>query len=84
MPFRDSNIKTLLLDQRAPLHIPSAVRSTISNQILEFLGRVLVFNPAKRVSINELKTLKWYTEDVGAGAKVATTPAGQNVVQEAN
>merc|ERR1719219_181072 len=78
MPFRDSNIKTLLLDQRAPLHIPSAVRATITHQILEFLGRVLVFNPAKRVSLSELKTLRWYVganEDEPRGAGTSQAPA---------
>jgi len=60
MPFRDSNIKTLLLDQRAPLHIPSAVRNTISQSILDYLGKILVFNPEKRSTLPELKTLPWY------------------------
>lgn len=60
MPFRDSNIKTLLLDQRAPLHIPSAVRGTISQGLLDFLNRILTFNPAKRTTVNELKELAWW------------------------
>jgi len=66
MPFRDSNIKTLLLDQRQPLHIPSAVRNTISQSILDYLGKILVFNPEKRATLVDLKMLPWYN-----GAEVA-------------
>merc|ERR1719361_1224383 len=60
MPFRDINIKTLLLDQRQPLHIPSAVRNTISQSILDYLGKILVFNPEKRATLVDLKMLPWY------------------------
>lgn len=69
MPFRDSNIKTLLLDQRAPLHIPSAVRGTISQSLLDFVNRVLTFNPAKRANLAELRELPWWN-----GAEVRAQP----------
>jgi len=69
MPFRDSNIKTLLLDQRAPLHIPSAVRGVLSQSLLEFMNKVLTFNPAKRVSMADIVQLPWYNNrDVTAAA----------------
>lgn len=70
MPYRDSNIKTLLLDQRAPLHIPSAVRGTITKELLEVLGRILTFNPYKRTTLDEMKTLTWIK---GGGASTSHT-----------
>lgn len=69
MPFRDSNIKTLLLDQRAPLHIPSAVRNSISKEILDYMGRILTFDAEKRAKLDELKTLPWIKGSAG-------TPSG--------
>lgn len=60
MPFRDSNIKTLLLDQRAPLHIPSAVRSTITKELLETFAKILCFNPEKRYNFEEVKNTSWF------------------------
>lgn len=62
MPFRDNNIKTLLLDQRAPLHIPRSVRSTISKEMLAYLGRILTFNPQKRANVQECYDLDWMME----------------------
>lgn len=59
MPFRDSNIKTLLLDQRAPLHIPSAVRNTITKELLDIFARVLCFNPEKRATLDEVRNATW-------------------------
>lgn len=59
MPFRDNNIKTLLLDQRAPLHIPRNVRPTISKELLTCLGKVMTFNPAKRINLNQLWNDDW-------------------------
>jgi len=67
MPFRDNNIKTLLLDQRAPLHIPSAVRQSITPQLLDILGKILTFNPAKRIKIQELKQEPWFVGGAIAG-----------------
>ena len=77
MPFRDSNIKTLLLDQRAPLHIPSAVRNTISQSILDYLGKILVFNPEKRSTLVELKTLPWYNGAEVQRNQTGSTSSGQ-------
>ena len=62
MPFRDNNIKTLLLDQRAPLHIPRAVRGTISQELLAYLGRIMTFNPQKRIGVKELYELEWIND----------------------
>jgi len=80
MPYRDSNIKTLLLDQRAPLHIPSAVRGTISQSILDFLAKILVFNPSKRSVFAELKALPWYN----GAAEVQGAPKAQIANQQQN
>ena len=60
MPFRDSNIKTLLLDQRAPLHIPSAVRPTITKELLDCFAKILMFNPEKRYNFEEIKAMPWF------------------------
>lgn len=60
MPFRDSNIKTLLLDQRAPLHIPSAVRPTITKELLDCFAKILMFNPEKRFNFEEIKAMPWF------------------------
>ena len=74
MPFRDNNIKTLLLDQRAPLHIPRSVRSNITKELLYYMGRILTFNPQKRIGVKELYELDWMTEKTG---KAGTDDAGK-------
>lgn len=67
MPYRDNNIKTLLLDQRQPLHIPRNVRSTITKELLMYLGRILTFNPQKRATVNECFDMDWLNDRVSRG-----------------
>jgi len=59
MPFRDSNIKTLLSDQRAPLHIPSTILPGLSREMKELLLKVLSFDHEKRIRMNDLRNDKW-------------------------
>merc|ERR1712139_116457 len=59
MPFRDSNIKTLLLDQRAPLHIPSAVLPGLSTEIKDLVLKILCFDNEKRITMNAIRSHRW-------------------------
>ena len=72
MPFRDTNIKTLVRDQREPLHIPSRVASTINPSLRDLLGKVLNFDLYKRYSMKEIKGHSWYlgkTSSIESGKK---------------
>lgn len=60
MPFRDTNIKTLLKDQKEPLHIPSKLVATYNPNLKDLLSKILCFDLAKRFGMKEIKTHPWY------------------------
>lgn len=59
MPFRDGNIKTLLSDQKAPLHIPSSVASTIADDARDLLTKILNFRLEERYTLPRIKDHAW-------------------------
>jgi len=59
MPFRDNNIKTLLADQRAPLHIPSSILPGLSTEIKDLILKILCFDNEKRITMNAIRSHRW-------------------------
>jgi len=59
MPFRDNNIKTLLADQRAPLHIPSSILPNLSSEIKDLILKILSFDCEKRINMNGIRNHRW-------------------------
>lgn len=59
MPFRDGNIKTLLSDQKAPLHIPRSVINTLSPDLKDLLLKILNFNLEQRYTMAKIKEHGW-------------------------
>ena len=60
MPFRDTNIKTLLKDQKEPLHIPSKLTATFNPSLKDLISRILCFELPKRYGMNEIQQHAWY------------------------
>lgn len=60
MPFRDSSIKTLIKDQREPLHIPSAMVKTFDESLKDLLTSIMFFDLAKRYGMKEIKAHPWF------------------------
>merc|ERR1712223_1824812 len=61
MPFRDHNLRTLLIDQKAPLDIPRNVKENTSEHLIDYLDRILVFEPDKRLPVEYLIEHDWLT-----------------------
>ncbi|CBY23229.1 unnamed protein product [Oikopleura dioica] len=59
MPFRDSNIKTLLSDQRAPLHIPSSILPSLSKELKDLLLHILSFDHNRRITMEQIFKSRW-------------------------
>jgi len=59
MPFRDNNIKTLLADQRAPLHIPSSILPGLSTEIKDLILKLLCFESERRIIMTGIKSHRW-------------------------
>lgn len=62
MPFRDTNITTLLTDQRTPLHIPSAIIPKMSLELGALLLALLTFEHEGRITMSEIVRDTWMTE----------------------
>ena len=60
MPFRDTNIKTLLKDQKEPLHIPSKLTATFNPSLKDLISRILAFDITKRYGMAQLQLHPWY------------------------
>jgi len=63
MPFRDTNITTLLSDQRTPLHIPSSIIPNMSLQLGELLLEQLMFEHEGRITMPEIFRCNWMTDN---------------------
>ena len=68
MPFRDTNIKTLVKDQKAPLHVPSHLVGSFDPQLRDILERIMSFDLAKRYHIDDIKKHAWYNRVQGSAA----------------
>ena len=66
MPFRDTNIKTLVRDQREPLHIPSRLASSFNPNLKDMLSKILNFDLSKRYGLKEIKSHVWYNASTGS------------------
>ena len=61
MPYRDGNIKTLIADQKAPLHIPRSVTNTLPHDLKDLLMKILNFNLDRRYDMTKIKEHEWMT-----------------------
>lgn len=69
MPFRDTNIKTLVKDQREPLHIPSRLSSSFNVNLKDMLSKVLSFDLSKRYGLKEIKAHVWFNGPIDIPSK---------------
>lgn len=65
MPYRDHNLRTLLIDQKAPLDIPRSVLDTISEHLIDYLKRNLMFDHEKRLPVSFLMKHEWLKGEIG-------------------
>ena len=68
MPFRDTNIKTLLKDQKEPLHIPNKLTAKFNLVLKDLLSNILCFDLSKRYGLREIRAHPWYTQNRSAGS----------------
>lgn len=59
MPFRDTNVQTLLTEQRETLVIPKTILLTLSKEIVSLLSKILNFDPKSRFSIDQILSSEW-------------------------
>ena len=70
MPFRDTNIKTLLKDQKEPLHIPSKLSRSFNSSLKDLLTKILCFDLSKRYDMPQIKKHPWFTKDMSITSKL--------------
>ncbi|CAK8693115.1 testis-specific serine/threonine-protein kinase 1-like [Clavelina lepadiformis] len=83
MPFRDSNIKMLLLDQKEPLHIPSSLVNAFNPVLKDLLCKILCVDLTQRYGIPEIRTHQWFLKK-SSSSQIAGSSSGRNVAEESS
>ena len=60
LPFRDTDVKSLLGDIATRLYYPSR----LSEELKDFIKKMLVFDPKERMSVSEMKSHSWLKKTV--------------------
>lgn len=67
MPFRDGNIKTLMMDQSRPLQYPSRFQKSLTTSMKDLMQKMLTHDIDTRSSLQEAMNHPWNAEALGTG-----------------
>lgn len=62
MPFRDGNMKTLMMDQKRPLSFPKRMGNSLSPSIKELMQGMLTSDVCSRYTLNQVMDHAWNKE----------------------
>lgn len=82
LPFEDTNLNTLLEKIVKEDMAPFPPDIEISQACKDLIARMLEKDPAKRITIREIRTSKWFTDDKNHKIRKAANNQSQQVYQE--
>ena len=59
MPYRDSNVRLLMLDQKLPLRYGSKLENSLSDGAKELMQGILTYEQKKRLNLPKIRSHDW-------------------------
>ena len=70
MPFRDTNIRMLVRDQKEPLHIPNRLMNKFNPTLKDLLVKILTFDLKNRYGMKDIQSHSWYSSSSSGSLSV--------------
>ena len=59
MPYRDNNVRLLMLDQKMPLRYGSKLEKTLSDEVKALMQGILTYEIKKRLNLPKIQQYPW-------------------------